>query len=188
MKSAARGRKAASLLHGGHPRQQAGAEQGTTIVEAALALPLFFLLVLGIIWFGLAFSSYQALVTAAREGARFGVAPLANANYNLPTSNEIAQRSCNYLQTAVLGGLAQCSNYGGSTPPAITGCNDPILKTADNIYVGVVPVPYTIQYIGSPGTSTLTQTDVVVGIRKTVPVLGFTLHLTTCSSMRSENN
>ncbi|HEX6907794.1 MAG TPA: TadE/TadG family type IV pilus assembly protein [Terriglobales bacterium] len=185
MKSAARG---SSPLRGGRRRRQAGAEHGTTIVEAALALPLFFLLVLGTIWFGLAFSSYQALVTAAREGARYGVAPLANANYNLPTNNEIAQRSCNYLQSAVLGGLAQCSNYGGSTPPAITGCNDPALKTADNIYVGVVPVPYTIQYIGSPGTSTLNQTDVVVGIRKTVPIMGFTLHLTTCSAMRSENN
>jgi Flp pilus assembly protein TadG len=185
MRSAARG---SSPLRGGRNHRQAGAEHGTTIVEAALALPLFFLLVLGIIWFGLAFSSYQAIVTAAREGARYGVAPLANANYNLPTTNEIAQRSCNYLKSGVLGGLAQCSNYGGSTPPAITGCTDPTIKTADNIYVGVVPVPYTIAYIGSSGTSTLSQTDVVVGIRKTVPIMGFTLHLTTCSAMRSENN
>jgi len=189
MRSAARGRKTASPLHGGHQRQLAGAEQGATIVEAALALPLFFLLVLGVIWFGLAFSSYQAIVTAAREGARYGVAPLANANYNLPTTNEIAQRSCSYLQTGVLGGLAQCSNYGGTTPPAITGCNDTTLTTgADNVYVGFVPVPYTIAYIGSNQTASLSQTDVVVGIRKTVPIMGFTLHLTTCSAMRSENN
>jgi Flp pilus assembly protein TadG len=189
MRSAARGCVATSPLRGGHKRQQAGSEKGTTIVEAAFALPLFFLLVLGIIWFGLAFSSYQSIVTAAREGARYGVAPLANASYALPTANEIAKRSCSYLQTGVLGGLAQCSNYGGTTPPAITGCGDTTLTAgADNVYVGFVPVPYTIAYTGAAGTSTLSQTDVVVGIRKTVPVLGFTLRLTTCSSMRSENN
>ena len=184
MKSAARG---FSPLRGG--RRQAGSAKGTTIVEAAFALPLFFLLVLGIIWFGLAFSSYQSIVTAAREGARYGVAPLANASYALPTANEIAQRSCNYLQTGVLGGLAQCSNYGGATPPTITGCNDTTLTSgADNVYVSVVPVPYTVAYTGSNQTATITQNDVIVGIRKTVPILGFTLHLTTCSSMRSENN
>src|SRR5579864_7852929 len=99
MRSAARGY---SPLRGGK-RQRSGAEAGTTIVEAALALPLFFLLVLGVIWFGLAFSSYQSMVTSAREGARFGVAPLANNNYNLPTTNQIAQRVCSYLTTGVLG-------------------------------------------------------------------------------------
>jgi Flp pilus assembly protein TadG len=183
MRSAAGG---PSPLHGGK-RQRAGAKAGTTIVEAALALPLFFLLVLGVIWFGLAFSSYQSLVTAAREGARFGVAPLANTGYNLPTTNQIAQRVCSYLKTGVLGGVAQCSNYGGGTPPTITGCDDAALKGADNVYVSVVPVPYTVAYTGG-GTATVSQSDVVVGIRKTVPVLGFTLRLTTCSTMRSENN
>lgn len=188
MRSAARGCIATSPLHGGGKGHQAGSEKGTTIVEAAFALPLFFLLVLAVIWFGLAFSSYQSLVTAAREGARFGVAPLASTSYNLPTTNQIAQRVCSYLQTGVMGGLAQCSSYGGSTPPTITNCNDATLKSADNVYVNVVPVPYTIAYIGSSGTATLTQQDVIVGVRKTVPILGFTLHLTTCSSMRSENN
>lgn len=186
MRSAARGCIATSPLRGGNG-QQAGSEKGTTIVEAAFALPLFFLLVLGLIWFGLAFSSYQSLVTAAREGARFGVAPLVNTSYNLPTTNQIAQRVCSHLKTGVLGGLAQCSNYGGGTPPTITGCDDAALKGADNVYVSVVPVPYTVAYTGG-GTATVSQSDVVVGIRKTVPVLGFTLHLTTCSSMRSENN
>lgn len=187
MKSAARGRPATSPLNGGKGRQS-GAEHGTTLLEAALVLPLFFLLVLAITGFGLAYSSYQSLVTAAREGARYGVAPLANASYALPTANQIAQRSCNYLQTGVLGGLTQCSNYGPGTPPAITGCTDTALTTgADNIYVGFVPVTYNVAYNGGGSTNT-TQTDVVVGIRKTVPVLGFNLRLTTCSSMRSENN
>jgi Flp pilus assembly protein TadG len=186
MRLAARGCLATPLLHGG-TGQPTSSEKGTTIVEAAVALPLFFLLVLGVLWFGLAFSSYQSMVTSAREGARFGVAPLANSNYNLPTTNQIAQRVCSHLKTGVLGGLAQCSNYGGGTPPTITGCDDAALRGADNVYVNVVPVPYTVAYNGG-GTATVSQSDVVVGIRKTVPVLGFTLRLTTCSTMRSENN
>lgn len=185
MRSAARG--SSSPLRGGK-RRHSGSEDGTTIVEAALTLPLFFMLVLGVFWFGLAFSSYQSLVAAAREGARYGVAPVATTSYNLPTQNQIARRSCNYLQTAVLGGLVQCASYGGATPPAITGCRDNNLtRGADNVYVGIVPVNYTVAYDGGGGT-TATQTDVVVGIRKTVPVLGFNLHLTACSAMRSENN
>src|SRR5690242_18931568 len=183
MRSAAKG---STPLHCGE-RQRAGAEAGTTIEGAALALPLFFLLMLRVIWFRLAFSSYQSMVTSAREGARFGVAVLANNNYNLPTANQIAQRVCSHMTTGVLGGLTQCSYYGGSTPLTITGCDDAALKGADNIYVSVVPVPYTVAYNGG-GTTTVNQNDVFVGIRKTVPVLGFTLHLTTCSSMRSENN
>lgn len=164
-------------------------ERGATIVEAAVVLSTYFLIVLGILWFGLTFSIYQSIVTAAREGARYGVAPLASSSYSLPTSNQIAQRSCNYLQAAVLGGLNQCINYGSSTPPAITGCTDTTLTSGpDNVYVGFVPVPYTVKYVGSNQTATFNQTQVVVGIRKTVPILGFTLHLTTCSSMRSENN
>lgn len=187
MRSAARGRPATSPLHGGK-RRQCGAEKGANLLEAAIVLPLFFLLVLGLTGFGLAFSSYQSLVTASREGARYGVAPLANANYALPTANQIAQRSCSYLQTGVLGGLTQCGNYGGGTPPTITGCTDTTLTTgADNVYVGFVPVTYNVAYNGGGGTN-VTQNDVVVGIRKTVPVLGFNLRLTACSLMRSENN
>ncbi len=164
-------------------------ECGATIVEAAVVLPVFFLFVLSILWFGAAFSAYQSIVTAAREGARYGIAPLANNGYALPTPNQIAQRSCGYLQTGALGGLSQCSNYGSSTPPTISGCTDSMLATGpDNIYVGSVLVPFTIQYVGSNQTATLNQTQVAVGIRKTVTIMGFTLHLKTCSSMRSENN
>lgn len=164
-------------------------ERGATAVEAAVVLSTYLLIVVGILWFGLTFSVYQSIVTAAREGARYGVAPLASSSYSLPTSNQIAQRSCNYLRAAVFGGLNQCINYGNSTPPAITGCTDTTLTSGpDNIYVGFVSVPYTVKYVGGSQTATFNQTQVVVGIRKTVPVLGFTLHLTTCSSMRSENN
>lgn len=44
--------------------------QGAAVVETALVLPLFFLVVMGVIEFGRAFMVAQLLTNAAREGAR----------------------------------------------------------------------------------------------------------------------
>ncbi len=46
--------------------------KGQSLVEFALILPLFMLIVLGIFDFGRAIYGYSALHNAAREGARYG--------------------------------------------------------------------------------------------------------------------
>ncbi len=51
-------------------REPAGAE----IAEAAVILPLVFLFIIGIYWFGRAFNIYTTINQAAREGARVAVA------------------------------------------------------------------------------------------------------------------
>jgi hypothetical protein len=48
---------------------------GSEIAEAALVLPILFMLLLGIYWFGRAFNTYATINHAAREGARAAVAP-----------------------------------------------------------------------------------------------------------------
>ena len=45
---------------------------GSEIAEAALVIPIFFLIMLGIYWFGRAFNTYATINHAAREGARAG--------------------------------------------------------------------------------------------------------------------
>jgi len=45
---------------------------GAEIAEAAAVLPLMFMILLGIFWFGQAFSIYGAINRAAQEGARAG--------------------------------------------------------------------------------------------------------------------
>ena len=50
-------------------RQQGGQD----LVEYALALPMFFLLVLGIAEFAIVMWSYDTVANAAREGARSGI-------------------------------------------------------------------------------------------------------------------
>jgi Flp pilus assembly protein TadG len=46
--------------------------RGSEIAEAAAVLPLMFMMLLGIFWFGQAFSIYGAITRAAQEGARAG--------------------------------------------------------------------------------------------------------------------
>jgi Flp pilus assembly protein TadG len=48
--------------------------RGAEIAEAAAVLPLMFMILIGIFWFGQAFSIYGAITRAAQEGARAGAA------------------------------------------------------------------------------------------------------------------
>jgi len=48
-------------------------EQGQTLVEFALVLPLLLLLLLGIAEFTIVVLSYNTLADAARQGARYGI-------------------------------------------------------------------------------------------------------------------
>lgn len=49
--------------------------RGAEIAEAAAVLPLMFMILLGIFWFGQAFSIYGTITRAAQEGARAGAVP-----------------------------------------------------------------------------------------------------------------
>lgn len=49
-------------------------DRGATLVEAAIVLPVFFLLVFGVLEFGFGFKDWLSINHAAREGARVAVA------------------------------------------------------------------------------------------------------------------
>jgi len=49
--------------------------RGTEIAEAALVMPLMFMMLLGIYWFGRAYNVYATITHAAQEGARAASAP-----------------------------------------------------------------------------------------------------------------
>src|SRR6266851_8333402 len=50
-------------------------DRGSEIAEAAVVLPVLFLLIFSIYWFGQAFSIYGTINHAAREGARTAAVP-----------------------------------------------------------------------------------------------------------------
>ena len=70
-------------------RRLAVETDATEIAEAAAVLPLMFMMLLGIFWFGQAFSIYGAITRAAQEGARAGAAPYYTtcSGSNSPTTN-----------------------------------------------------------------------------------------------------
>jgi Flp pilus assembly protein TadG len=75
----------------GLARETAGAE----IAEAAVVLPLLFMLLFGIMWFGRAFNIYTTINRAARQGA------LAAAANNCATCGNARQTQAN-IQTNVV--------------------------------------------------------------------------------------
>lgn len=50
-------------------------QSGAELVEAALVMVYLFTLLIGIVWLGRAYNIYATMTRAAREGARYAVAP-----------------------------------------------------------------------------------------------------------------
>ncbi|MGE5485126.1 MAG: TadE/TadG family type IV pilus assembly protein [Ignavibacteriales bacterium] len=63
----------------GKERRVHSGEKGTALVEMALVLPVFLLILLGIMEFGLAINAYVTVQHAAREGARLGIMGASDA-------------------------------------------------------------------------------------------------------------
>ncbi len=107
-------------------RRAAGAE----VLEYALVFPLLLTLLLGIFYFGRAFSVYQAITRAAREGTRNAVlTTCAQCGNTVYTSTEVQTLFVNPALAAVSLDPAKVQNYTqttqwldpGATPPQQCG-------------------------------------------------------------------
>ena len=125
----------------GHP---SGRERGQALVEFALVLGLFLILLMGIVDFGLALSSRVSLTNAAREGARLGAVQASSTDIQnrvqdtfdassycpmagtatvtgaqgQPGDTVTVTVQCDYKLITPLGGLL--SMFGGGIPDVIT--------------------------------------------------------------------
>ena len=98
--------------------------RGAEIAETAVVLPLLFMLLMGIFWFGQAFRIYGTLTQAARAGARAAAAPVCSTC--APTAGVGPGQ---YAQTAVQNAMAaanlntnQLVQISQWTTPAPTQC------------------------------------------------------------------
>ncbi len=96
-------------------------QRGVEIVEFAFVLPIFMGILLALIWFGMAYNRYETITRAAREGARFAVAPscatCSPAN-TPPTDAEVITRVQNTLQVDGLKpSRVTAYAWPGTTPP-----------------------------------------------------------------------
>jgi hypothetical protein len=105
-------------------RELAIETRGSEIAEAAAVLPLMFMVLLGIFWFGQAFSIYGAITRAAQEGARAGSIPYC-ITCNSP--NTPGQNAVTAVQTALVGSKLDPTKARQPSPaPSLLACSSPI--------------------------------------------------------------
>src|SRR5215831_966857 len=109
----------ADVVGVGWLRRVAAETGGAEIAEAAAVLPLMFMVLLGIFWFGQAFSIHGAITRAAQEGARAGAAPSCTTCSSANSTTNVINAITAVLQTA---GLDPTLAQAPATPPTFTAC------------------------------------------------------------------
>lgn len=111
-------------------------EKGASAVEFAIILPLFLVLVFGIIEFSVILYNKAVLTNASREGARFGVLwdPTVHAD------TEIRTRVNNFLSSGLT-----LINLGGTSPVPLPDSDIIILPSA-RVSEDPITVSVTYQY------------------------------------------
>src|SRR5262249_46048853 len=77
-------------------------EKGAELVEMAFVVLIFLVLMMGVFEFGRAFNIYQNITNAAREGARFAVAPQRGGTTNYPTNTEVSDVISSFMRSSYL--------------------------------------------------------------------------------------
>ena len=104
--------------------------RGQALVEFAIVLPVFFLLIAGMFDFGLGIYSDLTLVNAAREGARLGVIDPGNTS----AIEARVRAMANNLDGARLNVTISCERPSGST---FMPCSSPYWQPGDATHVRV---------------------------------------------------
>ena len=119
--------------------------RGAAVVEFALVLPIFFLMVFGMIEFGRLVMVRQVLTNASREGARIGVLDGA-------TADEVESVVEGYLTSASIPFTAGTIMTVTPSPPSSAGYGESVTVT--------VTVPFSdVSWLPSP--MYLGSTDVI---------------------------
>ena len=123
----------------GPKAEHAQAQKGNVLVEFALILPVFLLLIFGMVTFSIALYDKTVLTMATREGARAGAKYVATRT-NTSTKNSATTAFTNACQNNLI-------TFGSAMTPTITFNADPI---ADQQLTISATVNYTGLYIFQP--------------------------------------
>ncbi len=138
-----------------------GAEvRGAEIAEAAAVLPLMFMMLLGIFWFGQAFSIYGAITRAAQEGARAGAAPYCTTCKNNFLFN-YAANAVSTTQAALTASKLDPSQAAPPTPvPTFVSCSttSPSCSAASGKICVQAPVQFFPATATAPGVCGMSVT------------------------------
>jgi len=93
---------------------------GAEIAEAAAVLPIMFMILVGIFWFGQAFSIYGTITRAAQEGARAGAAPVCST---CAAGNSAGTNAYNAVEASLVAAKLDTSNARQPSPlPTMNSC------------------------------------------------------------------
>ncbi len=98
-------------------RHQLAKEDGAEIAEAALVLPIAFMFLLGIVWFGRAFNIYSTITQAAQQGAIAASRPTCATCGNTASDAQVVSTINGVLQASHLDPAQIPVN---SNPPTVT--------------------------------------------------------------------
>ncbi|MGB8985304.1 MAG: TadE family protein [Candidatus Sulfotelmatobacter sp.] len=144
--------------------------RGTEIVESAFVLPLVFMFVIGIIWFGLVFLIYGTLAQGTRAGAGAAVAPVCATCGTTPSPAASAQTAVYNALAAAHLNKKNLVPWGGTspkwTPPTLCTCGTVTSSSActkaascdstvsDVCVQGVPPLTVQLSYPSQGGAGT----------------------------------
>lgn len=125
--------------------------QGTTVVESAIVIPVFFVFVFGLVEIGRAFMAGHLLTNAARVGCRQGV--LSNATTSDITAAvdaALAQQGINgYTTTVAVNGVTADASGAQSTDEISVSISVPVSKitwlAGGNLLKGSLTGRYTLR-------------------------------------------
>src|SRR5262249_31941423 len=143
--------------------------RGSEVAEAALVLPILFLFLFGILWFGRAFNIYTTITSAAREGsqdaARAACAschvpgiPCVWGSTSFPCDTTVEDTVLATLQAANLSPsnivVYQPANLTFCAPPTVPVAGSCSAPTANNITIcrSVIMNPATLNGVTQCGT------------------------------------
>jgi len=126
-------------------------QRGATLVEAAVTTLLLFTMLFGILEFGRAFNVYQTITNAAREGARFSVAPFPGVS-TLPDNASVTSHVQGFLTAASITGATISVNQS-QVGPAVNG----VASVSTEVDVSA---PYTFLFFPF-GSITMTSSSVM---------------------------
>ena len=129
-------------------QRESTSERGTALVEAAIILPMFLMLLFGVFEAGRFMNAQNVLTNAAREGARFAVGP-QTLTTTLPSSSAVKDQVNNFLGSA---GLAAASFVSGSCPSTHSATPSVYVDNNVQVVTGTVTTTYTQVCVDEPYT------------------------------------
>ena len=126
-------------------RKVATESSGAEIAEAAAVLPLMFMILLGIFWFGQAFSIYGTITRAAQDGARAGAAPCC-ATCSAGTNSQ-NQNAFNAVQASMAAAKLDPAKARYPSPaPALNACSSNTTSIGCDTNISNVCVQSPVQF------------------------------------------